>query len=126
MKKAVAIILLILAAIMLNGCGSDIEGTWKMTGGSAMPVIYNGTNVSPADMGVELLFRFGGDGSFSISSTGGASIEGASGTWTTDGDTLSITINGSTTDCTYSADGGKLSIFFSYEGHTLSFEFDKA
>lgn len=115
---------LLLAAVMLTltGCGNDIEGTWMVTGGTALGAIWPGAEGATLESyGAQATFKFADDGVFSISASGETSSSEAVGTWTVEDGALNITLNGSSIACTYAIDGDSMTMTIPLNGHNVYF-----
>lgn len=120
----ISVLLLVLAAT-LTACGNSLKGSWKLTGGSAVDALYGYSGATLDGMGAEVIFDFKSDAVLVVRMSGGAAPGEAAGTWSTDGDTVTITLDGVPTACTWSVIGDKLSLFFTLNGQNANFEFVK-
>lgn len=128
MKKLRIILItaLVLAlALTLTACGNGIEGSWKLTGGSAVEALYGYSGATLQSMGAEVIFDFRDDDVLVIRMSGGASPTEITGAWTADGDTMTITLDGAVTVCAWSVIDENLSLFFTINGQNANFDFIK-
>ena len=83
MKKLIAVLLILaLLGTMAMAEAADVVGTWY-----AVEVVVEGQTFSPADFGIEVIVTLNEDGTATMDGVGDA----AEGTWTIDGDTVTIT-----------------------------------
>lgn len=123
MKKRVITLFLALAMVVslaaCGGGGSNVAGTYNLTEMNAGGISMNIEEISSmAGMDVSIVLNLKSDGNFSLDMSAIDSSESLSGTWTADGNTLSLTSDGST--ITGSIDGG--TIVLEESGQTLTFE----
>lgn len=104
MKKMFALILaLCLAAMMVSALADDVTGTWYLNGGSA-----NGMEMDVSGMGISMEFTLNADGSANVHMEMYGQTQDAEGTWTLDGDKLTVTVDGSPLELKY--EGDRLSV----------------
>lgn len=115
--------LLLALAVTLTACGSSPEGSWRLTGGSAVDALYGYSGATLEGMGAEVIFDFKSDAVLTVRMSGGAVPEEFSGTWSAEVDTLTITLDGASTVCAWSVIDDKLSLFFTLNGQNANFDF---
>lgn len=87
MKKLFAVIIA-MAMLLSAAAFAEITGTWNLS-----EAVMNGTSMSPADMGIQITIVLNEDNSAVMSSN--ISEDGdKTGTWSLDGETLTITTDG--------------------------------
>lgn len=123
MKKRVITLFLALAMVVslaaCGGGGSDVAGTYNLTEMNAGGVSMNIDELSSmAGVDVKITLNLKSDGNFSLDMSAIDASQSLSGTWTADGNTLSITADGATT--TGTIDGG--TIVLEENGQTMTFE----
>lgn len=118
-------LLLLALAVTLAACGNSLEGSWKLTGGTAADALYGYSGATLEEMGAEVIFDFKADAVLVVRMSGGAAPAEVTGIWTTDGDTVTLTLDGTATACTWSVIDDKLSLFFALNGQNVNFEFVK-
>ena len=101
MKKLISLILILCMACMLIPAMAedDILGDWYLN-----ELSLNGTTVSPADMGMTMTYTFKEGGVLEMTGEMMGEKNSATGTWSLDGSTITITIEDSTQTATF-ADG---------------------
>lgn len=100
MKKMFALILaLCLATMMVSALAEDVTGTWYLNGGYA-----NGVEMDISSMGISMEFTFNADGSAKVYMEMYGQAQSADGTWTLDGDKLTVTVDGSPLELKYEGD----------------------
>lgn len=111
MKKLVSLLLVLALAL---GCAAasadDVTGTWYATSVSS-----GGITVDPSSIGMEMTLTLEADGTASMAAMG----ESMSGTWTMDGSTVTVTLEGTSQPFAY--DGNSLS----YSEDDLGFTFER-
>lgn len=117
--------LLLIMALTLTACGNELEGSWKLTGGTAADALYGYSGATLEEMGAEVIFDFKADAVLAVRMSGGAAPAEVTGTWATDGDTVTLTLDGTATACTWSVIDDKLSLFFTLNSQNVNFEFVK-
>lgn len=117
--------LLLALAVTLAACGNSLEGSWKLTGGTAADALYGYSGATLEEMGAEVIFDFKADAVLVVRMSGGAAPAEVTGTWATDGDTVTLTLDGTATACTWSVIDDKLSLFFTLNSQNVNFEFVK-
>lgn len=91
MKKLISLFLILCMACMLVPALAEdsLVGTWYLKEG-----IENGQTVDISLFGMSMTFDFREDGTFDAAIAFGGEEEKGSGTWTLDGETVTMTING--------------------------------
>lgn len=116
-------LVLLALAVTLTACGDSLEGSWKLTGGTAADALYGYSGATLDEMGAEVVFDFRSDAVLVVRMSGGAAPAELSGTWAADGDTVTLTLDGASTACTWSVIDDRLSLFFTLNGQNASFDF---
>ena len=124
-RRISALFMLIIIALSLTACGKTVEGSWKLTGGDAISHIYSLSGNSLEASGAEVIFRFEPEGVLSIEMTRDSITETAAGTWTEDGDALTINIGAQPLNCSWAIDDNVLTIFFRYQNQNTGFVFNQ-
>ena len=89
MKKLVSLLLIAcMACMLIPAVAEGVTGTWYM-----VELETNGTKVNPAAMGVNWTMVLNGDGTAENKLDSMGDVQEASGTWTADGDTVTVTID---------------------------------
>lgn len=86
MKKLISLVLA--ALLVFSGvafAAEDLSGTWYVTG-----MTMEGQTIDPSMLGIEMIFALNADGTAALSAMG----EESTGTWTADGDTVTLSIDG--------------------------------
>ena len=121
-KRALTLFLALAMIVSLAACGgggSGPAGSYKMTKMNAGGIEMNIEELSSmAGMDVKITLNLKSDGNFSLDMSAIDANQSLSGTWTADGNTLSITADGVTT--TGTIDGG--TIVLEENGQTMTFE----
>lgn len=104
MLRLFSLLLVVVLALGMAACGgkSDVTGTWVLSGGSQDGVTVDQETLE-AVMG-EMTYTFEDGGKVTMS-LAGVSVEG---TWTQDGDTVTLESQGTTS--TMTLDGDKLTL----------------
>lgn len=125
-RRILAIVMMASIMITLTGCTPDIVGSWKLTGGNALQAIYslNGSAQLVTNE-AEAIFVFEDNGKISLNMTRDDIETIVEGTWKTDGDKVTMTIDGQAVTCTYSINGDVLNLFFSLNGQNTGFILNK-
>ena len=124
-RRILAVFMLIIIALSLSACGKTVEGAWKLTGGNAISAIYSLSGASLESAGAEVIFRFGPEGALTLEMTRDSITDTATGTWSEDGDALTLNIGSQPLNCTCSVDENTLTIFFRYQDQNADFVFSK-
>lgn len=111
LRRILASALLLIMAVTLTACGNSINGSWRLTGGTAMSE-FLGSDISMSldDIGMSITFSFNDGGEFEMSMSAFGMSESYSGTWTTAGDTVTMTVDGDPLVCSYNVSGDKLTL----------------
>ena len=101
MKKLISLILILCMACMLIPAMAedDILGTWYLN-----ELTLNGTTVSPASVGMTMSYTFKEGGELEVKGEMMGESNSTTGTWSLDGSTITMTIEGSSQTATF-ADG---------------------
>ncbi len=125
MKKRVITLFLALAMVVSlaacggNGGGSDVAGTYNLTEMNAGGIAMNIEELSAtAGVDVKIVLDLKSDGNFSLDMSALDASQSLSGTWTADGDKLSLTSEGVTTNGTITG----TTIVLEENGQTMTFE----
>lgn len=95
MKKLVSLILaLCMACILIPATAEDVTGLWYM-----VEMITNGVSINPAEMGINWTMELSEDGTAKNRMDAMGEVQETSGTWTLDGDTVTVTIEGTPAVC---------------------------
>lgn len=125
-RKILAVIMLCIITVSLTGCTPDIVGSWKLSGGNALQAIYSISGDSQLASGeAEAVFVFSEDGKFTLDMTRDGIERESAGTWVTDGDKVTITIDGQAVTCAYSVNDDVLNLFFTLNGENAGFILDR-
>jgi len=124
-RRILAVFMLIIIALSLSACGKTVEGAWKLTGGNAISAIYSLSGASLESSGAEVIFRFSPEGVLTLEMTRDTITDTVTGTWSEDGDALTLNIGSQPLNCTWAIDENVLTIFFRYQGQNASFVFNK-
>lgn len=125
LRRLLVSALILTLAVTLAACGNSLEGSWKLTGGTAVDALYGYSGATLEGMGAEVIFDFKSDDVLLVRMSGGKAPAEAVGTWITDGDTVTVTLDGASTACSWSVIDGKLSLFFTLNDQNVNFEFDR-
>lgn len=124
--RILATAMLVIMALTLTACGDDLEGSWKLTGGTALSdLIGTDASMSLEDMGMSITFNFNDGGEFVMSMSVFGMSESYNGTWKTDGDTLTMTVDGDPMVCGYKISGNNLTLIISEGGPSGNLIFTK-
>ncbi len=111
-KRIAAVLLVLVMAMALTGCGkAKLNGTWLVTGGTAMDSITGGIDL--AELGMEMAFAFNDGGKLDITLSFMGESETMNGTWEVDGDNITMTMDGDPLAGTFEIDGDKCTMTFS-------------
>lgn len=101
MKKLISLVLILCMACMLIPAMAEdsVLGTWYLH-----ELVQGETTVDPSIMGMTWSLEFKEDNTFVSSMSYGGDPEVNEGTWTQDGETISITVDGSTLNVVFSGD----------------------
>lgn len=125
-RKILAVIMLCIITVSLTGCTPDIVGSWKLSGGNALQAIYSISGDAQLASGeAEAVFVFSEDGKFTLDMTRDGIERESAGTWVTDGDKVTITIDGQAVTCAYSVNDDVLNLFFTLNGENAGFILDR-
>ena len=112
--------------LTLTGCTPDIVGNWKLSGGNALQSIYSiDGSAQLVTNEAEALFKFEENGKFLLCMTRDDMTSNVEGTWKTDGDNVTIVIDGQSFTCAYSVNGDVLNLFFTLDGQNTNFILNK-
>ena len=96
-RLATMAIIFLMTLVLLTGCGKDSpEGIWRITDHTAI-----GDGDVENNNGVIITYEFKEGGEFIFGLIIGEAAEYISGAWETDGDTMSITMDGDTVEYKY-------------------------
>ena len=128
-KRFLALSLVVLMALALTACGgSKVEGTWKLSGGSAMGAIADGVDSMEMmeQLGFSILFIYREKGEFEMSMSAMGQTQAQKGTWSEDDGNLTMVIEGDPLTAKYSVKGDKLTLTVDQDGVSGTLEFTKA
>ena len=121
-RKILVIAMMACIMISLTGCTPDIVGNWLLTGGNAVQSIQSiDGSAQLITNEAEAVFSFNEDGKFVIKMTRDGIINESIGSWETDGEDLTLTIDGQKISCVYSVNDNTLNIFFTLNGQNANF-----
>lgn len=126
-QRILASALLVALALTLTACGNDIEGSWMLTGGTALEeLLGSDSDMSLSDLGVSIIFNFNDGDEFEMVMSAYGMSESYSGTWKTDGNKVTMTVDGDPLVANYKISGSKLTltILDDYGSGTLVFTKD--
>lgn len=126
LHRILATAMLMIMALTLTACGDDLEGSWKLTGGTALSdFIGADEGMSLEDMGMSITFSFNSGNKFVMSMSAFGVSDSYNGTWKTDGDTLTMTVDGDPMVCSYIISGDTLTLAVSDGGMSGTLVFTK-
>ena len=96
-----------------TGTGGNIVGTWVLTSVTLSDGINDPETVDPSQLYMSMTFTFNEDGTYSGTQSGWNAPASSSGTWSTDGGTLTLNDSVEGTDSVpYSVDGNQMTITY--------------
>ena len=118
--------MMICIMITLTGCAPDIVGSWKLTGGNALQAIYSlDGSAQLVTNEAEAVLVFSDDGKLTLNMTRDGIETIVEGTWKTEGDNVTMTIDGQDVTCAYSVNSDVLNLFFTLDGQNTGFILNK-
>lgn len=128
MKKVQRILtsaLLVALALTLTACGNDLEGSWKVTGGSYLSSMLGVDGGSLDDLGLGMWFNFNDGDEFEMVVSAYGMTESTKGTWKVSGDTVTMTVEGDPLVCAYKISGDTLTLFITEDDYSGRLVFTK-
>ena len=125
LRRILTVIMCIIICLSLSACGKNLEGRWRLTGGSAVSAIYSLQDGTLEGSDAQVVFDFAEGGKLSINMTRAGEDTAVSGAWEESGDMLAMIIDGQTLKCSYSINDDELTIFFTYQGQNANFVYKR-